>query len=126
MGHFSPRFPEPTYLTQRGYSYDHVVGLTMTTPAFSVDLNAGDLFKAQMPAGDVTLTLLNPRVAAFRLVVKHNAATYAITFPTGYFSGLPGPLAYAYSLVGSPTRVTAFDCFYDGTDWYFTPIEMSV
>lgn len=126
MGKFTPEFPQPSYLVQRGYSYTRVVPLAMASPATSLDLDAGDLFQSAMPAGDVVLTILNPRVGSFRLVVDHNAGTYAITFPTGYFSALPGPLAYAYSLAGGTSKRTAFDCYYDGVAWNFTPIALSV
>jgi hypothetical protein len=126
MGQFIKPLASPQFLTQTGYAYKIVNLLILTTPITTLDLSVGDIFNGTMPSGDATLVLLNPRIASFRLEVAHAAAQYVLTFPTGYFTGQPGPIAYGYTMEAGLGKRTAFDMFYDGTTWRFSPLLVSV
>ena len=91
MGNFVPPVGHPVFLTERGYSYQSVALPVFVGPIATLDLSTNDLFEATMPESDVTLVLINPRIAAFRLTLHHAVGVFALTFPTGLFSGQPGP-----------------------------------
>ena len=126
MGNFVPPVGHPVFLTERGYSYQSVALPVFVGPIATLDLSTNDLFEATMPESDVTLVLINPRIAAFRLTLHHAVGVFALTFPTGLFSGQPGPLAYTYSMAAGASKVTKFDMEFNGTIWTFTPLQASV